>query len=175
MPPEQKPRKSHRMPHQPKRPRILRPRTAGRHCVAQPLTRPPAQRPHPPAPPQAGPDQRTPPTRDAMHRFHAPMPLSRPLPRTHVAPAHPAHRNDPNTHVQACTHHVPGNKPFCIRQPRAHDSGSKIAASAHGMGSGGSAVDAMVIGCLGVERRAERFLSYLAIFAWNHIQSDWDL
>jgi hypothetical protein len=33
------------------------------------------------------------------------------------------------------------------------------------MGSGGSAVDAMVIGCLGVERRAERFLSYLAIFA----------
>jgi hypothetical protein len=31
------------------------------------------------------------------------------------------------------------------------------------MGSGGSAVDAMVIGCLGVERRAERFLSYLAI------------
>jgi len=32
------------------------------------------------------------------------------------------------------------------------------------MGSGGSAVDAMVIGCLGVERRAERFLSYLAIF-----------
>ncbi len=26
------------------------------------------------------------------------------------------------------------------------------------MGSGGSAVDAMVIGCLGVERRAERFL-----------------
>jgi hypothetical protein len=33
------------------------------------------------------------------------------------------------------------------------------------MGSGGSAVDAMVIGCLGVERRAERFLSYLAIFS----------
>ena len=64
----------------------------------------PAQRPHPPAPPQAGPDQRTPPTRDAMHRFHAPMPLSRPLPRTHVTPAYPAHRNDPNTHVQACTH-----------------------------------------------------------------------
>ena len=104
LPPEQKPRKSHRMPHQPKRPRILRPRTAGRHCVAQPLTCPPAQRPHPPAPTQAGPDQRTPPTRDAMHRLHAPMPLSRPPPRTHVAPAHPAHRNDPNTHVQACTH-----------------------------------------------------------------------
>jgi hypothetical protein len=33
------------------------------------------------------------------------------------------------------------------------------------MGSGGSAVDAMVIGCLGVERRAERFFSYLAIFS----------
>jgi hypothetical protein len=34
------------------------------------------------------------------------------------------------------------------------------------MGSGGSAVDVMVIGCLGVERRAERFFSYLAIFAF---------
>jgi len=45
------------------------------------------------------------------------------------------------------------------------DVGNKIAASAHGMGSGGSAVDAMVIGCLGVDRRAERSFSYLAIFA----------
>jgi hypothetical protein len=45
-------------------------------------------------------------------------------------------------------------------QPCAHDSGNKIAASAHGMGSGGSVVDAMVIGCLGVDRRAERFFSY---------------
>jgi hypothetical protein len=33
------------------------------------------------------------------------------------------------------------------------------------MGSGGSAVDAMVIGCLGVESRAERFLSYLAMYS----------
>ena len=49
-------------------------------------------------------------------------------------------------------------------QPCARDSGNKIEASAHGMGSGGSAVDAMVIGCLGAERRAERFFSYLAIF-----------
>ena len=32
------------------------------------------------------------------------------------------------------------------------------------MGSGGLAVDAMAIGCLGVERRVERFFSYLAIF-----------
>jgi hypothetical protein len=31
------------------------------------------------------------------------------------------------------------------------------------MGSGGLAVDAMAIGCLGVERRVERFFSYLAI------------
>ena len=43
------------------------------------------------------------------------------------------------------------------------DSGNKIAVSAHGMGSGGLAVDAMAIGCLGVERRVERFFSYLAI------------
>jgi hypothetical protein len=32
------------------------------------------------------------------------------------------------------------------------------------MGSGVSSVDAMVIGCLGVDRRAERFFSYLAIY-----------
>ena len=49
-------------------------------------------------------------------------------------------------------------------QPCAHDSGNKIADSAHGMGSGGSVVDAMVIGCLGVDRRVERFFSYSAIF-----------
>ena len=41
------------------------------------------------------------------------------------------------------------------------NSGNKIAASAHGMGSGGSAVDAMVIGCLGVER-AKRFFFVLS-------------
>jgi len=35
---------------------------------------------------------------------------------------------------------------ICILQPRARDAGNKIAASAHGMGSGGSAVDDMVIG-----------------------------
>ena len=45
-------------------------------------------------------------------------------------------------------------------------SGNKIAASAHGMGSGGLAVDAMAIGCLGVDRRVERFFSYLAIFVF---------
>ena len=52
---------------------------------------------------------------------------------------------------------------------RAHDSGNKIAASAHGMGSGGLAVDAMAIGCLGVERRVERFFSYLAIFCLSRV------
>ena len=63
----------------------------------------------------------------------------------------------------ACTQKVPGNKVFRIWQAGALDSGNKIAASAHGMGSGGLAVDAMAIGCLGVERRVERFFSYLAI------------
>jgi hypothetical protein len=92
------PRKSHRMQHQPKSPRMLRPRTAGRHDAAQPPTRPPVQRPHLPAPLQGGPDQRTPPTRDAMHRLHVPMPMPRLLPRTHAAPAHPARRND-RTHT----------------------------------------------------------------------------
>jgi hypothetical protein len=35
------------------------------------------------------------------------------------------------------------------------------------MGSGGLAVDAMAIGCLGVERRVERFFSYLAISVFS--------
>jgi hypothetical protein len=35
------------------------------------------------------------------------------------------------------------------------------------MGSGGLAVDAMAIGCLGVERRVERFFSYLAILSYG--------
>ena len=78
--------------------------------------------------------------------------------------AHPVRMNCPNTHVSARTQHAPGNKPLCILQPRACDAGNKIAASAHVMGSGGSAV-AMVIGRLGVDRRAERFFSYLAIFS----------
>jgi hypothetical protein len=42
------------------------------------------------------------------------------------------------------------------------DSGNKIAASAHGMGAGDLAVDAMSIGCLGVDR-SERFFE-LSIF-----------
>jgi len=51
---------------------------------------------------------------------------------------------------------------------RARDSGNKTAASAHGMGSGGLAVDAMTIGCLGVERY-ERF------FVLCHFRTPWDL
>ena len=37
------------------------------------------------------------------------------------------------------------------------DSCNKTMVSAHGMGSGGLAVDAMEIGCLGVEHCGERF------------------
>ena len=113
-----------------------------------------------------GPDQRTPPARVARHRLHAPMLVPMIPPRIHAAPAHPARMNGPNTHVPARTQHAPGNKPLCILQPRARDAGNKITASAHGMGSGGSSVDARVIGCLGVERRAERFFSYLAILRY---------
>ena len=40
------------------------------------------------------------------------------------------------------------------------DSGNKIAASAHDMGSGGLAVDAMAIGCLGVDHHVDLFFSY---------------
>jgi len=76
------------------------------------------------------------------------------------------HAGTARTHPHpACTQKVPGNKVFRIWQAGALDSGNKIAASAHGMGSGGLAVDAMAIGCLGVERRVERFFSYFAIFS----------
>ena len=57
----------------------------------------------------------------------------------------------------------PRKQGFPHMSGRCADSGNKIAASAHGMGSGGLAVDAMAIGCLGVERRVERFFPYLAI------------
>jgi len=46
----------------------------------------------------------------------------------------------------------------------SRDSGNKIAASAHGMGSGCLPVDAMVIGCLGWSAVWSGF-SYSAIFA----------
>ena len=85
---------------------------------------------------------------------HAPTPHLR-TPHTGTARTHPH---------PACTQKVPGNKVFHIWQAGALDSGNKIAASAHGMGSGGLAVDVMEFGCLGVDRRVERFFSYLAIF-----------
>ncbi len=75
-------------------------------------------------------------------------------------------RNGPSTHVLLCTQYVPGNKVFCIWQPCARDSGHKIAASAHGMGSGCLAVDAMVIGCLGVDHRVELFFILSHFRGW---------
>jgi hypothetical protein len=47
----------------------------------------------------------------------------------------------------------PGNMVSCTRQPCARDPCNRAAASAHGMGSGVLAVDAVAIGCLGAERR----------------------
>ena len=91
------------------------------------------------------------------------MLVSRLPPRIHVAPAglySCLYSYDTRPFVcEACS----GNKVFRIWQADARDSGNNLAASAHGMGAGGLAVDAMAIGCLGVERRVERFFSYLAI------------
>jgi hypothetical protein len=112
------------------------------------------------------PAQRTPSTRGARHRLPARMQLPRLPPRTHATPEHP-HVGTARRHPHpACTQKVPGNKVFRIWQEGARDSDKKIAASAHGMGSGGLAVDDMAIGCLGVEPRrcVERFFSYLVIF-----------
>jgi len=100
-------------------------------------------------------------TSGAMHRPPAPMQLPRLPPLTHAARAHPVYRHGPSTHALAGTEGQ-GNTVFCICQPCARDSGNKIAASAHVMGSGGLAVDVMAIGCLGVDPRGEN--GYSAIF-----------
>ena len=90
------------------------------------------------------------PTHAAHQRSYAPPP------RTHAAAqalaTHPRSTRAPRTQERP-EHTRPGMHPLSPRKQaflhmRAHDSGNKIAASAHGMGSGGSAVDAMVIGCL---------------------------
>ncbi len=113
--------------------------------------------------PGRDPAQRTPPTRCDRHHLPARMTLPRLPPRTHAVP-HTPHAGTARTHPHpACTQKVPGNKVFRICQAGARDSGNKIPASAHGMGTGGLAVDAMSIGCLGVDRRVERFFSYLTI------------
>ena len=55
---------------------------------------------------------------------------------------------------------------------RARDSRNKITVSAHVMGSGGLAVDAMAIGCLGVERRGERFFVLCHFRSLGHTRAN---
>jgi hypothetical protein len=131
-----------------------RPRTAGRHSVVQPPMLPTAHRPHVPAPLQRGPR----PTYAAHPRRQAPPP------RTHVVAQTPA------VHPRSTCAPIMQERPEHTR-PHMHPVGlqkqgflhmaavlcNKIEASAHGMGSGGLAVDAMSIGCLVVDRRGERF------------------
>ncbi len=50
------------------------------------------------------------------------------------------------------------------RQQSARDPGNKAADSAHVMGSGGLAVVAVAIGCLGAERRGEQFFRTWTFF-----------
>ena len=78
-----------------------------------------------------------------------------PGPAPHAHPA--ASKRLRNQRVCTPSLACPENTVFCIWQPCALDSGNKITASAHGMGSGGLPVDAIAIGCLGVDRRGERF------------------
>jgi len=137
-------------------PTHARPRTAGRHRVAQFPTRSPGQCLHASVSLRRG-----------TRLTHAARPHRQaPPPRTHAGAQAPAAH--PRRTRALCTqerpeHICPGTHPARPRKQAslhtAADAGNKIAASAHGMGSGGSAVDAMVIGCLGVERRAERFFS----------------
>ena len=162
--PAQKHRNSHRTPHQPKRrrmsdPELLedtaspsQPRARQRNEHARRRRWKGARRCNVRSPP-AVPGTASPHARRYLDSRRAPTPHPR-TPHAGTARTHPH---------PACTQNVPGNKVFRTWQAGALDSGNKIAGSAHGMGSGGLAVDAMAIGCLGVERRVERFFSYLAI------------
>jgi hypothetical protein len=135
-----------------------RPRTAGGHRVAQPPTRPPVHRPHASAPLQGGPDQRTPPP--AVLGTASPHPRrcpdSRRVPKPHLCTPY---TGTARAHTPS---HTPSRTPETRlsaygSRTRARDSGNKIDAIAHGMGSEDLAVDAMAIGCLGVDRHGERF------------------
>ncbi len=98
---------------------------------------------------------------------HAAHPLRQaPPPRTHAAAQTPAAH--PRRTCAPCTQerpehtrpYAPSRSPetrFSAYVSRARNSGNKIAASAHGMGSGGLAVDTMAIGCLGVDHRLKLF------------------
>jgi hypothetical protein len=138
------------------------PRTAGRHSVAQPLSdRPynahmclrrckgdPTNVRHPPV------------TTGTAFPHPCCYPDSRRTPSPHLRTPH-AGTARPHT-----SRHAPvgprKQKQSFLHMAAVRDSGNKIAASAHGMGSGGLAVDAMVIECLGAPCGA--FFSYLAIF-----------
>ena len=141
-------------------------RTAGRHRTARPTTRP-----HAGSPPQSRPAASSTRPKDSAYPLCqspppgtqgvSPTPAARP--RRIIAPCM---RHGPSTYDPRTCGVGPGNRGFCTWQPCARDSGNKTAASAHDMGSRGLAVDAMAIGCLGVERCGERFfvLSHFRLF-----------
>jgi len=136
---------SYRTPHQTKRP-----------CMPNSA---PLEDTEPPGPPGRALDplpqvcpvaSSTRPTASAYPRCQAPPPGTQGFAWT--PDARPRRMSAPCTQARAehvcpaCTRGAgPGNRVFCIWQPCARDSGNKTAVSAHGMGSGGLAVDAMAI------------------------------
>ena len=90
---------------------------------------------------------------DPPHPCHCPGSRRRRTPHDRTPRAGTAQERTPSHVYEDC----PGNQVFCIWQPCARDAGNKNAASAYGMGAGGLAVDAMAIGCLGVECSGRRF------------------
>jgi hypothetical protein len=143
-------------------------RTAGRHRVTQSRMHPTAHRSQAPVPLQGG-TRPTPATHQRRQAPPPPHPCSRPDSRRAPMP----HLRTP--HAGTARSHPSSYAPSMSLETRfsalwltcARDSGNKIAASAHGMGSGCLAVDAMVIGCLGVERHVERVF-ILSHFWANH-------
>ena len=168
--PAQKHRNSHRTPHQPKRRRMSDPELLEDTASTSP-TRARQRNEHACRRRWKGARRcnvvRCPPAVPGTASPHACRYLdSRRAPTPHLRTPH---AGTARTHPHpACTQNDPGNKVFRMWQAGALDSGNKIAVSAHGMGSGGLAVDAMAIGCLGVDRRVELFFSYLAIFSIQH-------
>ncbi len=141
-------------------PKHTRPSTAGRHRVAQLPTRSPCQCLHASVFLRRG-----------TRLTHAARPRRQaPPPRTHAGAQAPAAH--PRRTRALCTqerpeHKCPGTHPARPRkQASLHTAAARARRRQQDRGqctSGGSAVDTMVIGCLGVERRAELFFSYLAI------------
>ena len=129
--------------------------TAGTHRVVQTHVHPHTAPACPPRCEQDPSNGRRPPAAtgtDPPHPCRCPGSRSRRTPHERTPCAGTAQARTPSHVREDC----PGNHVFWICQPCARDAAKKNTASAY-VRAGDLAVDAMEIGCLGVERRGRRF------------------